>query len=475
MKDLSKIQCQLTIILLLKFTFISESYSLQSFTLIDDPLMIYHGSEWATYSNDQTNEIWVLSPVSCPEHSSCSYPTVGQSYSTVSNTFQDETGIIEEFHCFGSHCAVSVGDTLYMTTPNKQFCSYNIQTQQWINPISIMPIPLKNSCLTSDGRYIYFIGGYDNNYRNYFQIYDLQLNVWLNEQGIEIDSLTTSRIASACQIYNGIIYIFGGRNSNGLSSIESIHIGSGNDVYFYANTSKWNTLSSTLNTQRYGIGSTICKQIDTQYVYLIGGYDPDGCGYCVGDTIDIFDMKSNKIISNHSISLNQQRYSPSVSCVNNHIYVLGGQWINNNNNMETVRNWEISNALYTFSPTKSPTIIPTITPTKSPTLIPTITPTNPTINPTIVTIIPTMTTTIPTALTYTPTVMPTLTPVTQQPTTIVPTSSQPTTSIPTTYSPTTSIPTTNIPTSSNPTTYQPSTIIPTTNTPTTSVPTTNFP
>eukprot|EP01084_Bolivina_argentea_P018145 33827_1 len=354
-----------------------------------NPSMIYHGSAWGIYSNDTTNEIWLVSPIHALSGSN-TFPPYVQSYSITNNSFQPESEIPQSCPCWGAHCAVAVGNTLYYNTRNFQLSSYNILTKSWTADISPLPYLVQDAMTASDGRYICIIGGRSSTSApmQYFQIYDLHNAIWLNNyNGIQPSNLSVPVWAAATEYYNGSIYIFGGRDgSSNYNIIQSIYIGFNDDVYHYTNTSKWTILSAVLTQTRYGIRSAMCNHINQQYIYLVGGYDVITYEYSIGDIVEIFNTKTNTITVGPK--LNHVRYAPAVSCVNEYLYVMGGEWYNTaTSRVETLDSWEISNAFYTASPTIIPTANPSIAPTNiattKPSTSPTVNPSNyPSLNPT---------------------------------------------------------------------------------------------
>eukprot|EP01083_Nonionella_stella_P300301 1024513_1 len=323
------------------------SYSLRSFTL-QSPLMPYNGDGWAIHYDSTNHQIWFLK-ASTPEPM-----TLHES----------------------SNCATSNGDTIYFNdASNLVIGSYNIHTSEWKRPFQTMPHDVFGACLVSDDRFIYVIGGSTISIQivPYLQIFDLKNNLWLSSP----NSLNHNRVWSTCQIHNGTIYIFGGSHETDVrESIEMIFVGSGDDVITNAATQSWILLPEVLASQSMALSSVICTNIDTEILYLLGGWRSSP-----HDIVEIFDLKTHSLTT-LSITLNQARTGHASICVDNYIYAFGGR-IGTHEARQTTDSWEKSNMLYYIAPANEPTTAPSLVPTYVPSSLPTGTNSPTSIKPTV--------------------------------------------------------------------------------------------
>eukprot|EP01083_Nonionella_stella_P098152 275940_1 len=271
------------------------SYSLRSFTL-QSPLMPYNGDGWAIHYDSTNHQIWFLSPRICDTVSFiCSDTTHVISYDINNNSFKIEASTPEPMTLHeSSNCATSNGDTIYFNdASNLVIGSYNIHTSEWKRPFQTMPHDVFGACLVSDDRFIYVIGGSTISIQivPYLQIFDLKNNLWLSSP----NSLNHNRVWSTCQIHNGTIYIFGGSHETYVAfivreSIEMIFVGSGDDVITNAATQSWILLPEVLAAQSMALSSVICTNIDTEILYLLGGWRSSP-----HDIVEIFDLKTHSL------------------------------------------------------------------------------------------------------------------------------------------------------------------------------------
>eukprot|EP01083_Nonionella_stella_P203540 742658_1 len=275
-----------------------------------------------------------------------------------------------------------IGDTLYFNDyPKDNIGTYKLSTNQYTSPMSpSITTAVDWACLTSDNRYVYALGGLSTGAVDYFQVLDSSGNKWYTGS-----SLNAYRFMSACEIYQGTIYIFGGEYySAGLRSIEKIFVGQNNAVLSNLATSTFQTIGATLHAPKSRMATAMCENVDQSLIYLIGGYNAyGGAEYA---TVELFDADTDTIVKR--LSMKRARWQTSAICANGYIYVFGGY---TKEGWEELNTWEVSNYLTeaptasptdgTVSPTKYPSQIPSVSPSKQPSASPSKAPTESTSTP----------------------------------------------------------------------------------------------
>eukprot|EP01084_Bolivina_argentea_P182762 315463_1 len=210
----------------------SYSYSLSRVSL-QSPSAPYDGGHWITHYDSNTNNIWFLGRQTMTGGSWYIYQQV-QTYNIRTDTWNTRPWLSEYLETYGAHA--SIDNTAYFIAHNTihgVFSSFNIDTQELLHPhptISLLH-PVIAPCVTTDGRYIYIMGGLvmsTSSYVGYFQIYDTVNNNWF--EGLP---LNTPRIFSNCEYHDGYIYIFGGQIDPSYvvtNSIEMVYVGVGDSV-----------------------------------------------------------------------------------------------------------------------------------------------------------------------------------------------------------------------------------------------------
>eukprot|EP01083_Nonionella_stella_P210374 761681_1 len=275
----------------------SYSYSLSRVSL-QSPSAPYDGGHWITHYDSNTNNIWFLGRQTMTGGSWYIYQQV-QTYNIRTDTWNTRPWLSEYLETYGAHA--SIDNTAYFIAHNTihgVFSSFNIDTQELLHPhptISLLH-PVIAPCVTTDGRYIYIMGGLvmsTSSYVGYFQIYDTVNNNWF--EGLP---LNTPRIFSNCEYHDGYIYIFGGQiDGHGhTDSIEMVHVGIGDAVRSTGAFQAWTTLPAVLSSPMRDLSTVMCADVDTDVIYIFGGYDYASPNtHTVDSNIQIFDTTDESI------------------------------------------------------------------------------------------------------------------------------------------------------------------------------------
>eukprot|EP01083_Nonionella_stella_P279032 949034_1 len=206
-------------------------------------------------------------------------------------------------------------------------------------------------------------------------------------------------IASACEVYNGTIYVFGGvdKDSNAKSETFACDASASSNGCVELDASAW------VSVARGGIRSVRVPCFADNYVVLIGGrLDLD----VASNAVDVFDLRTQTMYSHADWAMNEARkrfvavYDPEEE----QIFVFGGSigasWSTCTDSVEVTKTG-MEGLCYTstptFQPTQQPTYQPTAVPTQPPTQQPSAQPTNqPSAHPTDATDAPTANTNNPT-------------------------------------------------------------------------------
>ena len=240
--------------LLLTLTQSDEALSLQNFTLYSP--MPFNGSISASYMTESKQDIWLFTL----SGKVFTYNIDSQSYTRQSDTPYP-------IKVSYPHSSVAIGNTIYFNPYDSDgdIGTYNIHSQTWTNPMhASLPMPVTFSCLATDGRYLYVIGGYNSSYvyLGTFQVYDTQTLGWFNDS--DLSSLNVPRASGACQVSNGYVYVIGGQGNlyRKFKSIERIYVGAGDEVGDNLYESQWELLETELNQPKNYLGSVICRRVD---------------------------------------------------------------------------------------------------------------------------------------------------------------------------------------------------------------------
>eukprot|EP01083_Nonionella_stella_P032598 89234_1 len=343
----------LSLLLISHLIAITFSYSLSSFTLQTSPPMPDSLHNMGLVVNRTSKEIWLFNG-----QSGTSWQNNIYRYSINDNAFYSHGTTPESMTAYAPNGIASVGDIIYFNhQTHSDIGSYNVNTQEWAFPMTpSLPKKVKEACLLTDETetFLFVIGGGGT---NYFQIYDIENNTWL-DQGPDMNEV---RQYHSCQNNNGHIYVFGGSKTSGpfsaaLDSIETIFVGSDQDITSTLSSSSWTLLSTKLNTARRHAASVICNQVDQELIYIIGGFTSRVIVPYYFDSIEVFNVTDHSIKLS-LVRLREARDAASAACVDEYLYVFGGRDLSG-----SYDTWEISNPLYlsriTGIPTTEPSDIP---------------------------------------------------------------------------------------------------------------------
>jgi N-acetylneuraminic acid mutarotase len=181
----------------------------------------------------------------------------------------------------------------------------SVFSQQWQFKAS-MPTARKGMAVAVLDNKIWVIGGRFTSHAalNVVEVYDPSTNSW----DTQVPGLNTARENATAQVWNGMIYVFGGKDNHLIiSSVER----------FNPTTNSWEDVSN-MPTQRYGIASIL---VDSS-IWIIGGTDINGSNY---NSIEIFNLQNNNW-SNLPASMNIARGDPMAVMINDNIHVFGGHY-----------------------------------------------------------------------------------------------------------------------------------------------------
>lgn len=172
---------------------------------IGSSTMPYNSSKWISGFNSVTGYIYLIGAF--PDGGSLKFDGISE-FSYVKSTPN-----ITYLYAEGSNYC-SIRDIIYFNKYGK-LAIYDmdneILTYPWPeNNVSqyTMPINTPNACQATDGRYLFILGGgiYTIATESAFQIFDTYTLSWITKA----PNMTQARAHSACEVYNGFLYVFGG-------------------------------------------------------------------------------------------------------------------------------------------------------------------------------------------------------------------------------------------------------------------------
>eukprot|EP01083_Nonionella_stella_P279208 949868_1 len=171
-------------------------------------LMPVDGDAWATYYQSAHNKIWLLSPRKWSQAALdlVSFPYV-IAYDIDNDLFETQPNITNatpSFNGWVPRYFVTIEDDIYLNGDTGAIAVYNIHSD---TTTTLYTIPWRQSCLATDGRFIFFLGGEVlNNIHGdpRTRMYDTNTNTWYsgNEQLYDIRRFP-------CEVINGAVYTFG--------------------------------------------------------------------------------------------------------------------------------------------------------------------------------------------------------------------------------------------------------------------------
>ncbi len=176
---------------------------------------------------------------------------------------------------------------------------YDPVTNTWATVAPIPSGPRRSHTTTSDGSYIYVIGGTDDVINlNLNERYDPLLDSWTS-----LAPMPTSRKWISSAIVNNVIYVFGGHNGSGLVANEAYDIGLGS----------W-SIKTSMSSPRF----LFCATAVNNMIYTMGGV------VSINETTlnERYDPASNSWTV--MTPLPTARYALGAAALDNVIYVFGG-------------------------------------------------------------------------------------------------------------------------------------------------------
>eukprot|EP01083_Nonionella_stella_P064722 168972_1 len=319
-------------------------------------LMPINGEAWAIYYQSAHHKIWLFSPRRWNPVIDMHCDPIVISYDIDNDIFEIQRNISNatpSFNGWVPRYYAAIGENIYLNGDTGAIDVYNIITDTTTNIHSIW---FRQSCVATDGRFVFFMGGEDTgsvqgNWNT--NAYDTTTGVWY-QGNHQIHSLRRF----PCEILNGTIYTFGGNNGVSRNYIGKLYVGTGADVIDNYQNNNWATAGNLIIARQFH-NSAVCDLLDSNLVYIIGGSHWDDVLYNVLD-IEIYDINT-EITQLASFTLNEERNNPSVMCIDEHIYIFGGV---------DLYTWEKSQLL-TASPTSKthePTNMASLSPSKHPSI-----------------------------------------------------------------------------------------------------------
>eukprot|EP01083_Nonionella_stella_P116808 347435_1 len=347
------------------------TYPLAGFTL-ETPGLLYDGGFYFVHHDAPNGTVYLLNPLRRLS-GSWEYSIAFQSYNFISKTWTDHAPHATGLVYFGTwtQSFTSIGSILYFVDTKGEFGTVDIATLtvQFPHPHISTFYPLTaDPCLTTDGRYVFVIGGEDTinkpkKEQNWFQIYDTLNSQWLNAMDSNIPRLNRERKAETCEYYDQYLYVFGGSSISGLTdTIEFLFVGTGGDQLLSTVVSQSWVLSNYTISPLCRYSSTImCGE---RFIYIFGGRYLSGDDYTIYDNVQVFDTTTKELI-HAPFTMNVPRMGQRTICTGDYIYVAFG-FDNGKQDLEMQQTWEKSNILIASdNQTHAPSDI-TDVPTNSP-------------------------------------------------------------------------------------------------------------
>lgn len=197
---------------------------------------------------------------------------------------------------------------------------YDIAGNSW-DTASPMPVPCSAAGTVTIGDKIYVIGGYSDSSEYVVQIYNTKTGSWSTKT---IPSSVQKQSLAACQVYEGKIYIIGGR----YYTSEYIYLDTVN-IYDPVEN-KWST-GENMPVKASGCASVI----KDDKIYIMGGTNNSSDNKTVRlDDVYIYDISKNTW--SQGATLSSARVGSAAVLVKDKIYLFGGIEGNNQEPMNKV-------------------------------------------------------------------------------------------------------------------------------------------
>ena len=166
------------------------------------------------------------------------------------------------------------------------------------------------------GQTVVVLGGYQQGQGDVNSVLLLNLED-PNKQWREGPPMNKKRAGHATVVFNGGVYVMGGRNTTSLDCMERIDL---NDLFQSSLTtsstraSHWTTLNCRLSTGRCGCCAVA---VHNRYIVVMGGYSDRYLS-----SVDIIDTNSHTVIAGPSMIVPRQWFASAV--IGHRIFVVGG-------------------------------------------------------------------------------------------------------------------------------------------------------
>jgi hypothetical protein len=189
--------------------------------------------------------------------------------------------------------------------------------------------------------YLYIIGGTNGSFQNNVLYATINSDGTVGTWNTATNAFNVARKSHTSVVYNGYLYVIGGRQLNPATSCKPVgdtssqicrdiqyalictgsNSGSGGCDSTAGNIGTWNTNSNTFTTTRYGHTSVAYNG----YLYVMGGCTDTNCTTILSD-IQYAPISSDGSVGvwNTTNSIITARYGPTSVAYNGYLYVIGG-------------------------------------------------------------------------------------------------------------------------------------------------------
>eukprot|EP01084_Bolivina_argentea_P161083 280430_1 len=194
----------------------------------------------------------------------------------------------------------TIGTTIYFIQDTNDIYTFDMKTGAIIaNNIPAAPIGEGIECMAHFlNKYLIVIG------LSVSDIYDFETQQWL----MTVPALNTQRQGSSCQVYDKYVYIFGGRNSIHLNTIEKLDL---------TTLFSWQILPTTLTFTTYLLRTTLVGD----KIFVTGGYNG---GYL--SNVNVFSTLDESITIAASLPRVINRHA-MITTSNSEVIIIGGRGV----------------------------------------------------------------------------------------------------------------------------------------------------
>jgi hypothetical protein len=167
---------------------------------------------------------------------------------------------------------------------------YDIPSDTWSNKSATVPHNGSNGASVAENGNVYGFGGYDGSVINDAIAYDISSNTFNT-----LTSMPTAVTATACEVYNGKIYVAGGGDGNGVISDLQIY-----DI----SSDTWSTGASLPTAVRFGDATEYDGKL-----YFWAGYD----GTNLYDYGVVYDVNANTWSTTSTVTTDNHLSGPAIN------------------------------------------------------------------------------------------------------------------------------------------------------------------